>query len=87
MLNPAIEKVATMLDNGQEPSVDDLGNALMAAIKEREAFEQLAKDMAGWMSKLVAAHLKKDEAGFAATFNDFIAKHVKVVPKSDGKVH
>lgn len=87
MLTPHVDKVAQLLCEGKEPSINDLGNALAEAIKDRDFYQSTLSGMAGWMSRLVAAHLKKDDRAMANTFNEFIAKHVKVVHQTDGRKH
>jgi hypothetical protein len=87
MLSP-LQKVTAALDKGEEPNIEDLGQALMEAIKERDACQQMLKDMAGWMSKLVVAHMKKDAITIKQILDDFMAKHVTVVDQTaDRKVH
>lgn len=86
-MNADEKKVAEMLAAGQEPSVDDLGQALASTMKERDMYQGMTADIAEWMSKLVLAHMKNDTDSLKATMDAFMKKHVQVMPKSHGQVH
>lgn len=86
-MNQHEKKVVEMVGRGQAPSVDDLGQALVEVMQERNAFQSTAQDMADWLSRLVAAHVKQDTKSIKATLDEFVAKRVKIVQKTDGRIH
>jgi hypothetical protein len=86
MSNPEL-KMAEMLTNGQKPSQDDLEEALLHVLRERNALQKIAKDMGEWIATLVKAHVAHDVEQLQDTMDAFMAKHVQIAHKSEGRVH
>ncbi|HJU70351.1 MAG TPA: hypothetical protein VJ603_00740 [Paucimonas sp.] len=84
MLNPQERKVAEMLAAGQEPSIDDLGQALMSAMQERDQHRELVFSMSKWLSQLAIAHSQKDTEAVATILDRFLQQHVRLTSQTIG---
>lgn len=85
----AVKKVISMLSAGKEPTLDDMGEALAAALENRDYFEAVTCDLSAWMALCIVPHLRNDAAGVKSVLDDFIAKKVKVVhhTNQNGSTH
>lgn len=91
-----LKTLKAQLSNGIPSTFDQLAEALAVALEElavvrqeRNQFEAITRDMGGWLSECVVAHLKKDAAGVKAVLDAFVAKNVKVVDHTNpsGSMH
>lgn len=92
-MNDWKQKMVTLLESGQQPSKDDLEEALAGSIAERNdlatklkvaatqnvLYEAAVADLSGWLGKLSGAFLRGDADKLAETMNDFVNQRVKAV--------
>lgn len=84
-----LKTLETQMGAGIAPTFEQMEEALAVALKERNQFESMTREMAGWMSKIVFAHRKEDAIGVKAVLDAFVKERVKIVDHTNqsGSVH
>jgi translation initiation factor 2B subunit (eIF-2B alpha/beta/delta family) len=83
----ATEIVQKILSAGQEPTVDQLGEALAEQIEQRDFYKGVAEELMEVMSTVVGAYMTSNPHKLNDTLDEFIKKRVKRAPQSSPLTH
>lgn len=87
-MSDALNVVLKIVKAGQVPSGDQVGEALVQLIGERDAARKGMCEMAELLGQILIAHIRQDAPGLKAILDDFVAKRVQViVAGKSGSVH
>ncbi|MFZ6775823.1 hypothetical protein ACO0LD_03255 [Undibacterium sp. Ji83W] len=86
-MKSALQVIEEKLDTKEKPTYDELEAALLQALKERNGFRDAVKGMAGWLGRLVHAHVSLDDARVKSTLDAFMAERVQVVQAATNQIH